>query len=976
MSMRKKVIINVMICFMIATMHNFMVFANEAEQQDVRIGAFSENEEEKVLSLGESVIDEGKCGEKLYYKIISKDKENKEREVIISGTGDMYDYKNQYDTPFSFAFSQKTTLTMEEGITRIGSHAFDNSIGLNGNLNIPATVKSIGEAAFMQCRGFTGDLIIPDSVTEIEDDAFVYCNGFDGKLVLSSNLNTIGNCAFQNCLGITGEVTIPITVSDIGYGVFCDCRNITKIAIESDNCKIGEHDAYGFAKNGTVLVGYYNTYEFTQLYKAYTFEPIDKDIMVFFDSNGGETSIPSKIVKYWGEYGALPIPQKEHCIFNGWYYNETPITSNSQIMKENCDHTLIASWSPIQYNIRYISNSANESEYVKNCQYGMSYEFAANSFIRQGYVFKEWNTKSDGSGTTYKEGESFANISEIDGDTVSIYAIWSPITYQLKFEPHGATSGEMQNQIVAYDEVSQITPNAFIREGYTFKGWNTVASGSGVAYDEGAQIFNLTNQANKIIVLYAQWEKKDWQPDTPSNSDNTIGENTEGENTEGEFLLDKPVKNDSGVITWDIIEFGKYNNEPIQWRVLWCDKNDAFIMADNIITKMSYGNENKIQTWDESYVRTWLNSYFIDNAFTADEKKIIMEVNVNNHEVNLWGAEGGNDTIDKIYLLSQSEITDTRYGFATNISADKARSVSSAWWLRTSGQPSNGSTGPYYSFNEAFITETGVMQDANPINTMGVRPVMHIDLDSAYWKYAGVIDSDGKKTAPDASYFDVKIENAKFSNDIHKVIPQVVFKDKKLVEGRDYTLKYSDNYNVPGAIVELEITGINKYSGSIIKRYNVECRRKVNLISGEGNEIAYEINLVKGEKITLAEVANGIITKDPLKVAAINKKGVIKAKKEGESTIIVNKGDVTYTLNIKVYVPRFTQKKYLLSSDEELVGVFDNCGFETKYEIKKKICAVTEDGKGVHINALLGGTTKITAYVNGKKYSCTVKVLK
>lgn len=72
-------------------------------------------------------------------------------------------------------------LVLEEGITTIGSAAFDACIGLTGELVLPSTLQSIGWCAFQGCN-FSGNVVIPASVTEIQSYAFSGCSGLDAVI--------------------------------------------------------------------------------------------------------------------------------------------------------------------------------------------------------------------------------------------------------------------------------------------------------------------------------------------------------------------------------------------------------------------------------------------------------------------------------------------------------------------------------------------------------------------------------------------------------------------------------------------------------------------------------------------------------------------------------------------------------------------------------------------------------------------------
>lgn len=86
----------------------------------------------------------------------------------------------------------------------------------------------------------------------------------------------------------------------------------------------------------------------------------------------------------------------------------------------------------------------------------------------------------------------------------------------------GLYGGYMADSIHMYNNASEyegnpvtpitcLTENAYSRTGYEFVGWNTLSDGSGTAYGDGAEIWNLTAQnytpgsGEGIVTLYAQW---------------------------------------------------------------------------------------------------------------------------------------------------------------------------------------------------------------------------------------------------------------------------------------------------------------------------------------------------------------------------------------------------------------------------------------------------------------------------------------
>lgn len=82
-----------------------------------------------------------------------------------------------------------------------------------------------------------------------------------------------------------------------------------------------------------------------------------------------------------------------------------------------------------------------------------------------------------------------------------------PNQYTIKYNANGGT-GTMQKQTATYDKSLNLRKNNFVREGYTFKGWNMVKSGGkeDTAFGNGQSVKNLTAEHGDSITMYAQWE--------------------------------------------------------------------------------------------------------------------------------------------------------------------------------------------------------------------------------------------------------------------------------------------------------------------------------------------------------------------------------------------------------------------------------------------------------------------------------------
>lgn len=87
--------------------------------------------------------------------------------------------------------------------------------------------------------------------------------------------------------------------------------------------------------------------------------------------------------------------------------------------------------------LKYMPNDGTGDKYIAS---GYAHEEIAvltNMFSRSGYVFKGWNTKADGSGTAYKEGDKYSLTDEED----LLYAQWEKVKEE---KPTGSDKDTVQ----------------------------------------------------------------------------------------------------------------------------------------------------------------------------------------------------------------------------------------------------------------------------------------------------------------------------------------------------------------------------------------------------------------------------------------------------------------------------------------------------------------------------------------------------
>ena len=216
----------------------------------------------------------------------------------------------------------------------------------------------------------------------------------------------------------------------------------------------------------------------------------------------------------------------------------------------------------------------------------------------------------------------------------------------------------------------------------------------------------------------------------------------------------------SGVKKGDVISFGAYEQdgnfyngqEPIEWVVLKKTKSQIFVISKYVLDRLPYNRYYYDVTWETCTLRKWLNDKFYNAAFNKTEKGMIKTTTIENYDNAEYNSVGGNDTKDKVFLMSQLEMIESDYGFAETYKEYDikrrcaptnyviARGIHSDfdyktvdgldacfWWLRTPGYDSHHAC---YVYCAGGVTSFGNDVEYDYYDYIGVRPALVIDLKS------------------------------------------------------------------------------------------------------------------------------------------------------------------------------------------------------------------------------------------------------
>ena len=220
----------------------------------------------------------------------------------------------------------------------------------------------------------------------------------------------------------------------------------------------------------------------------------------------------------------------------------------------------------------------------------------------------------------------------------------------------------------------------------------------------------------------------------------------------------------------DYVLFGSYEQdndssngkEPIEWLVLDVQDRKALLLSRYALDCRPYNNRGAGVTWETCALRTWLRDSFLNEAFSAEEQRLIPTVTITAEKNPNYNTDSGKNTQDQVFLLSITEVDsyfnsdNNRKCLPTEYAIKQGTVTSSVggkavcrWWLRTLGSSNVYAANIYY---DGSVNYSGLEVDFS----YAVRPSLWVDLEAARTVGLAAISETAINTNDSTEQHDIK----------------------------------------------------------------------------------------------------------------------------------------------------------------------------------------------------------------------------
>jgi len=336
---------------------------------------------------------------------------------------------------------------------------------------------------------------------------FLSDNLVKGQTLFTNAATVIKNSDTSYAIGAThlyGGAGVPGEIFTIGktyilkYDIQKESGTLTNIGGHSNAASNpefyidGSPSSGSYASPGTNMSGKDDTNVHHVWFKfTYTGNSSNNDNNIYIQPNRGLTTavgvnitnlaiyevVESRTVTYNSTYGTMPSVSRTGYTFNNWYKEETytNVVNSSTTVTSTSNHYIYSKFTANTYTVVYNANDGVGSMSSQLMTYDNPTALTTNGFSKSGYTFAGWNTKADGTGTNYTNGQSVSNLVSTNNGSITLYAKWTLNTYSISYNLNGGSVGTANP--TNYNVTSNtITLNNPTRTGYTFTGWTEQTS--------------------------------------------------------------------------------------------------------------------------------------------------------------------------------------------------------------------------------------------------------------------------------------------------------------------------------------------------------------------------------------------------------------------------------------------------------------------------------------------------------------------
>lgn len=366
------------------------------------------------------------------------------------------------------------SVTIPKSCVYIESNAFGSSYIEKVVFEKGSNLKQIGELAFSDTE--LTSITIPKSVERIDVEAFSSSNLTKITFESGSKLKFIGGWAFDECdLGNVylpnNNITFDTADSENGSAFGTGDKTIytaNKATYQRMLSELQNEDFYEEVDYKAVYTGPYKiTYMIPKTVGSKTYNKVEQTNLRY---NTQVTLNPSYDKNVYKGYslkftGTLTDSDGEQYTVTYKYGQKVDPSGQGDVV-------LYASAVPNTYQIRYNANGGIGSMNIQDgVVYNQYIELRQNNFMKSDSVFKCWNTKPDGTGTSYKEGQKVTKLTA--ESSITLYAIWEKRSIKIRFSA-GEGQGTMQEATVKQGETLKLPKCTFTCPGKKFYRWQWI----------------------------------------------------------------------------------------------------------------------------------------------------------------------------------------------------------------------------------------------------------------------------------------------------------------------------------------------------------------------------------------------------------------------------------------------------------------------------------------------------------------------